>query len=98
MAETTIKVKKNTLITTDGLTEEQMLEVLVNKYIEFKATEIILLKKGLLDAGTFEPAAKEDAGIKGEIESLVSEYATKLGLNTVTAAESKIGLLLKKKS
>lgn len=92
-----VKVKKNTLITMPNLTNEQMLEVLVNKYVEFKATELILLKKGLLDADTFVPAAQEDKGIKGEIESLVTEYSSKLGINTITAAESKIGLLLKKK-
>ncbi len=93
-----VKVKKNTLITTPSLSDEQMLEVLVNRYVEYRATEIILLKKGLIDENVFEPMAKEDAGVIGEIESLVSEYSNKMGLNSVTSAESKIGTLLKKKA
>lgn len=95
---TSVKVKKNTLITTEGLTNEQMLDVLVNKYVEFKATELILVKKDLLDLDAFLNAAKEDESIKGEVEGLVKEYSKLMGITPAASADSKIGALLKKKS
>ena len=88
------KVKKNTLITTEGLVKAEMLQVLVNKYVEYKATEIILLKKGVIKEDTFEAAVKVDKGVTGDIEALVKEYSKKLKITSTDAAENTLSSLL----
>ena len=88
------KVKKNTLITADGLTKQEMLDVLVNKYVEYKATEIILLKKGIIKEDTFEAAVKGNKVVIGDIEALVKEYSKKLGITAATAADNTLSSLL----
>ena len=88
------KVKKNTLITTEGLVKAEMLQVLVNKYVEYKATEIILLKKGIIKEDTFEAAVKGNKVVIGDIEALVKEYSKKLGITAATAADNTLSSLL----